>query len=228
MAPRPASRAGTTTIIDFVHPERGEAFLDALRARLDEAAVATADYGLHMAVTWWGDDTAESMASCIEEGVPTFKLYMAYKETVGLAEADLVKAMATISDLDALALIHAEHGDAIEHLRDRYAAQGKLAPLYHPLSRPAALEGEATNRIASLSGVLGTSIYVVHVTCRESVEAIARAQQAGAPVHGETCPQYLLLDTSAYDQPDLRGCRLRHRSSAAGFEQPGGPLGGIE
>ena len=196
---------GTTTIIDFVHPEPGEAFPDALRARLDEAANATGDYGLHMAVTWWGDRTAEFMAGCLDEGVPTFKLYMAYKETVGLEEADLVEAMATVSDLDALALIHAEHGDAIEHLRERYAAAGKLTPRYHPLSRPAALEGEATHRIATLSGVLGASIYVVHVTCRESVEAIARAQQAGAPVHGETCPQYLLLDSSAYDQPDFEG-----------------------
>lgn len=196
---------GTTTIIDFVHPERGEDPIDALSARREEAAKAVCDYGLHMAITWWGEKTAESMARCVEEGVPSFKVYMAYKASVGLDDADLVNVLQSVSDLGALALVHAEHAEMIEHLRDRFAAEGKTAPKYHALSRPSPLEGEATGRAAALAGAVGARIYIVHVTCRESVEVIATAQRRGWSVHGETCPQYLLLDDTVYDRAGFEG-----------------------
>ena len=196
---------GTTSIIDFVHPEPGESFLDALAARRAEAAVAVADHGFHMAVTWCGQGTADEMARCVAEGVPSFKLYMAYKETVGLDDDDLVAALSVIAGLDALAVVHAEHGDAIEHLRRTFAAAGDTQPVYHARSRPAPLEGEATHRIATLAGILGARLYVVHVTCRESVEAIERAQAEGWRVTGETCPQYLLLDDAVYERDDFEG-----------------------
>jgi dihydropyrimidinase len=196
---------GTTSIIDFVHPEEGQDPLDALAARRLEAVPAVADYGFHMAMTWWGETSADAMARCVAAGVPSFKIYMAYKDAVGLEDADLVSVLSTAADLDSLVIVHAEHGDAIEHLRDRFAAEGHHEPRFHALSRPSALEGEATNRIASLAGVLGARLYVVHVTCRESVEAIRRAQAEGWAVHGETCPQYLLLEDSVYDRPDFEG-----------------------
>ncbi len=196
---------GTTTIIDFVHPERGQDPIDALRSRRREAAKAVCDHGLHMAITWWGDDTARAMAECVEAGVPSFKVYLAYKATVGLDDVDLVKVFQSVADLDALALVHAEHGEMVEHLRDRFAEQGKTAPKYHALSRPSPLEGEATGRAATLAGAVGARIYVVHVTCRESVEAVAGAQRRGWSVSGETCPQYLLLDDSVYDGPGFEG-----------------------
>lgn len=196
---------GTTSIIDFVHPERGQNFLEALEARRQEASGSLADFGLHMAVTWWGDEHTEWLRRSVAAGVPSFKLYLAYKETVGLDEADLVAAMAAIAEVGGLALVHAEHGDAVEHLRLRFATQGKTAPRYHAQSRPPDLEGEATCRATTLAGVLGTHLYVVHVTCRQSIEAIARAQAAGWAVHGETCPQYLLLDDSVYETPDFEG-----------------------
>lgn len=196
---------GTTTIIDFVHPEQGQDPIEALRLRQSEAEVATCDYGLHMAVTWWGDRMGESMAECVAAGVPSFKVYTAYKATVGLDDVDLVQVLQTVADLNALTLVHAEHGEMIEHLRDRFAAQGKLEPKYHAQSRPSPLEGEATGRIAALAGAVGARVYVVHVTCRESAEAIAEAQRRGWSVHGETCPQYLLLDDSVYERPGFEG-----------------------
>ena len=101
---------GTTSIIDFVHPEREQDFLEALAARREEAAKAVADYGLHMAVTWWGDGAARGMADCVAAGVPSFKLYMAYKATVGLEDVDLVEVMRTAAELDGLLLVHAEQG----------------------------------------------------------------------------------------------------------------------
>jgi len=174
---------GTTTIIDFVHPERGEDYLQALRERKREASAAVADYGLHMGVTWWGDGTAAALARCVrEEGLSSFKAYMAYKETVGLDDADLIRVMRTSADLGALLLLHAEHGEMIEDLRDRLAASGRTEPRFH-----------------------GATLYIVHVTCREALRAIAEARAEGLPVHGETCPHYLLLDDSVYDKPDFEG-----------------------
>ncbi len=196
---------GTTTIIDFVHPEKGQNFLEALTERRAEAVDAVADYGFHMAVTWWGEETAGWMESCVEEGLPTFKTYMAYKEIVGLGDADLIQAMQTVADLGALMVIHAEHGDMIEHLRDRLAAAGKREPRYHALSRPAELEGEATTRAVALAHWTGATLYVFHVTCREALAAIAAARDDGRTIYGETCPHYLLLDDDVYEKPDFEG-----------------------
>ncbi len=200
-----AIAGGTTTIIDFVHPEKGQDFLEALEERRLEAAKAVADYGLHMAVTWWGERTAAWMARSVELGLPTFKTYMAYKSVVGLDDADLIRALQTVADLGALMVIHAEHGDMIEHLRDRFAAEGKSEPRYHALSRPSELEGEATARAVALAHWTGAALYVFHVTCREALGAIAAARAAGRRVFGETCPHYLLLDDSVYDRPDFEG-----------------------
>jgi len=201
-----ALAGGTTTIIDFVHPERGQDFFEALAARKQEAAIAVADYGFHMAVTWWGDQTAEWIARCVQqEGISSFKLYMAYLDVVGLGDGDIVRTLDAISRLEALAIVHAEHGEIIEHLRDKLFAEGKIGPESHPRSRPPEAEGEATNRIATLAHLTGAPVYVVHVTCQPAVAALRAAESHGWPVTGETCPQYLLLDESVYKKPDFEG-----------------------
>ena len=199
-----ALAGGTTTIVDFVHPERGESFLEALAARKEEAGKAVADYGLHMAVTWWGEETTRWMADCVHnQGIPSFKLYMAYKETVGLEDAALIRALEAAHNLQARVLVHAEHGDMVEHLRSRLAAAGSLGPEAHPRSRPPELEGEATERMMVLAGLTGASAYIVHVTCQQAVDALTKARDSGLEVYGETCPQYLLLDESVYEKPDF-------------------------
>jgi dihydropyrimidinase len=198
-----ALAGGTTTVLDFVHPERGQDYLEALDARQAEAAEAVIDYGLHMALTWWGELGGLWLRRCVERGVPSFKIYLAYKDTVGLDDASVVEAMAASRSAGGLVLVHAEHGDMVEHLRYRLAATGHLGPDAHPLSRPSQLEGEATHRASVLAGTLGADLYVVHVTCREATAAVAEAQRLGWPVHGETCPQYLVLDDSEYLRPDF-------------------------
>lgn len=199
-----ALAGGTTTLIDFVHPERGQDLIEALEARKREAETSVVDYGFHMAVTWWGDDVAAGMERCVRsDGVPSFKLYMAYQDTVGLPDHQLVEALATAGRLGARVLVHAEHGPVIEHLRAELAEAGELGPVSHARSRPPEAEGEATGRATVLAHLTGASLYVVHVTCRQSVEAIARARAQGWDVFGETCPQYLLLDDSVYDLPDF-------------------------
>jgi dihydropyrimidinase len=201
-----AVAGGTTTIVDFVHPERGQSFLGALASRKREAARAVCDYGLHMAVTWWGEEPRAAIRDCLEtEGVPTFKAYMAYKATVGIDDGELLEAMTAIAAGGGRLLVHAEHGEATELLRARFATEGETAPRFHALSRPPELEGEATWRAATLAATTGAELYVVHVTCADSVAALRRAREYGWPVRGETCPQYLLLDDSVYERPGFEG-----------------------
>lgn len=201
-----AIAGGTTTIIDFVHPERGQNFLEALAARQTEAQNAVADYSFHMAVTWWAEEVAPWIVQCsTTEGIPSFKAYMAYKESVGLEDSALVQAMQVIGEQDGVLLVHAENGDIIEDLRTEMAATGRTAPKYHPQSRPPETEGEATTRAIELAATAGAQLYVVHITCRQALEAVAKAKLDGQKIFGETCPQYLLLDDSVYDKPNFEG-----------------------
>lgn len=197
-----ALAGGTTTVLDFVHPERGEPYLEAIAARRREAAAAVCDYGLHLGVTWWGPESPAWIARAArEEGIPSCKLYLAYKATVGLDDREIVAALDAIARCGGMALVHAEHGDVIELLRERLAAAGELGPRSHARSRPPETEAEATGRIALLAALAGAPVYVVHVTCAEAAAAVATARARGWPVSGETCPHYLLLDDSVYDRP---------------------------
>lgn len=201
-----ALAGGTTTVIDFVHPERGQDLMEALTERKAEAARAVADWSLHMAVTWWGDSTAEWMRRCaVEEGIPSFKTYMAYRETVGIGDDDLMRVMDCAAAIDALVIVHAEHDAAISYLRRRLAAEGRSDAAAHAASRPPETEGEATARAAMMAALAGSDLYVFHVTCREAVAAIAAARARGQRLWAETCPHYLLLDDSLYSRPGVAG-----------------------
>ena len=205
---RAAVAGGTTSFIDFVHPERGQDWIEALTARRAEAAVSGCDYALHMAVTWWGDGAAEMMRRCVEEeGITSFKLYMAYKDSVGLDDDDLLRVLEAGARLGVLFVVHAELGDEVDALRDRFAAEGRLSPRYHPLSRPPELEGRAVAHIAEMARRTGARLYIVHVTCRESVDALRAARARGQDITGETCPHYLLLDDSVYEAPGFDAAR---------------------
>ncbi len=139
---------GTTSLIDFVIPGRNENLMDALAVWHGRAKKSVADYAFHMAVTWWGDQTAEWMRACVEkEGIPSFKTFMAYRGAIGVDDAELIEVMKRARELDALVMVHAEHGDMVVALQDQLMAEGKYQPKYHALSRPAPLEGEASSPI---------------------------------------------------------------------------------
>ena len=116
---------GTTSIIDFVIPNRDEDLMDALGAWHDKASKAVADYAFHMAVTWWGDKTANWMRTCVQkEGIPSFKVFMAYRGAIGVDDHELIQVMKTAKELGALVTVHAEHGDMVVEMQDRLVAQG--------------------------------------------------------------------------------------------------------
>ncbi|MCD4747293.1 MAG: dihydropyrimidinase [Bacteroidales bacterium] len=195
-----AIAGGTTSIIDFVTPEKGESLCEALIKRKEIAKKSLIDYGLHVSPTWWGRGTAEEMLHCIrEEGITSFKTYMAYKDTIGINDDILLNVMETARNSNALVTIHCENGDIIEKLRNNFIATGRTSPEYHPASRPVEAEAEAVNRAIILSGIVQCPIYIVHVSTKDSIELIFKAQVEGQKVFAETCPQYLLLNDSVYN-----------------------------
>lgn len=198
---RAALAGGTTTIIDFVTPERGQPLLEALQGRKELAGKSVCDYGFHMSLTAWNETIRREMETCVrEEGIPSFKVYLAYKETVGLEDRDLIAVMDTAARLGALVTAHCEHGDLVTYLSKKLLAAGRTEPRSHALSRPPEVEREAVVRALTFAKLTGAQLYIVHVSTKEAVREIARAQAKGRPVFAETCPHYLLLDAREYDR----------------------------
>ncbi len=197
-----AIAGGTTSIIDFVTPEKDEPLLSALEKRKKIAQKSLIDYSFHLSPISWDSSTYKEMEQCVKkEGIISFKTYLAYKNTIGINDDVLLNVMDTAKKLNALVTLHCENGDLIEKLQHNFIASGKTSIKYHPLSRPVEAEAEAVNRAVVLAKYMECPIYIVHVSTKESVDIINKAQQAGQKVFAETCPQYLMLDETVYDKP---------------------------
>lgn len=197
-----AIAGGTTTIIDFVTPAKGESFIHAFYERQNVAASSYIDYGLHMGITWWGDKSGQEIEQCIKrEGITSFKTYLAYKDSIGINDEELIETMYAVKKHGGLLTVHCEHGDMIRKLQKEFISAGKTTPQYHPLSRPASLEAEAIFRVLGFAKIIGCRIYIVHVSTAEGMAIIKAARDSGQEVYAETCPHYLLLNDSVYKKP---------------------------
>ena len=166
------------------------------------------DMGYHMAVTDLREGgSLEELAELPAQGVTSYKLFMAYKGALMVDDETLFRTMEVAAETGALVMVHAENGDAIDVLVKQALAAGNTAPHYHALTRPPETEGEATNRAIQLARVAGAPLYVVHVSCKESVEPIARAREQGWDVWGETCTQYFFIDYTYLERPDFEGAK---------------------
>ena len=195
---------GTTTIIDFVIPDPQEPLLAAFRKWRGWAEKAASDYAFHVAVTWWDESVHRDMGTLVkDEGVTSFKHFMAYKNAIMCDDETLVNSFKRALELGALPTVHAENGELVYLLQAEVAKMGITGPEGHPLSRPPMVEGEAANRAIAIADVLGVPIYVVHVSCIESAEAIARARARGQRVYGEVLAGHLVVDDSVYRNPDF-------------------------
>jgi dihydropyrimidinase len=205
-----AAHGGTTTIVDYATQSPGGSLrqaLDEWRARADAKAVI--DYGFHMCVCDMASGVPGEMARLTaEEGVTSFKLFMAYRGRLMLDDGSIFRVMQTAGECGGLICMHAENGDVIDALVAQARARGDLAPRFHALTRPARCEGEATGRALDLAAIAGAPIYIVHVTCREAVGRIARARRRGQAAFGETCPQYLFLTAEEYERPGFEGAKF--------------------
>ncbi|WP_329189038.1 dihydropyrimidinase [Actinacidiphila glaucinigra] len=205
---RAAAWGGTTTIVDFAVQSVGESLragLDSWHAKAD--AQCAIDYGFHMILSDVNEDTLKEMDILVEEGVTSFKLFMAYPGVFYSDDGRILRAMQRGADNGGLIMMHAENGIAIDVLVEQALAAGRTDPRYHGEVRRELLEAEATHRAVRLAQVAGSPLYVVHVSARQAVEQITLARDEGLNVFGETCPQYLFLSTDNLAEPDFEGAK---------------------
>ncbi|GHF78808.1 dihydropyrimidinase [Streptomyces filamentosus] len=205
---RAAAWGGTTTLVDFAvqsvgHPLREG--LDTWYAKADGNCAI--DYAFHMIMSDVTPATLREMPLLVQEGVTSFKLFMAYPGVFYSDDGQILRAMQVAADTGGLIMMHAENGIAIDVLVEQALARGETDPRYHGEVRKALLEAEATHRAIQLARVAGSPLYVVHVSAEEAVAELAAARDKGLPVFGETCPQYLFLSTDNLAEPDFEGAK---------------------
>jgi dihydropyrimidinase len=205
-----AAFGGTTSLIDFCLQSPGQSIPDALATWHEkiERCPPVIDVGFHMAITDLHDGgRLEDVARVPDEGVTSYKLFMAYKGAIMVDDETLFRTMQVAARTGALVMVHAENGDTIDVLVKQALAEGKTEPRWHAATRPPETEAEATNRAAMLAHIAGCPLYVVHVSCRESAEPIAAARSRGWRTWGETCTQYLFIDQTRLEEPDFAGAK---------------------
>ncbi|MBZ9598952.1 dihydropyrimidinase [Streptomyces yangpuensis] len=205
---RAAAWGGTTTIVDFAVQSVGHSLregLDTWYAKADGNCAV--DYAFHMILSDVNEGTLKEMDLLVEEGVTSFKLFMAYPGVFYSDDGRILRAMQRGASNGGLIMMHAENGIAIDVLVEQALARGETDPRHHGEVRKVLLEAEATHRAIQLARVAGSPLYVVHVSAEEAVAELAAARDKGLPVFGETCPQYLFLSTDNLQEPDFQGAK---------------------
>ncbi|MBB3158806.1 dihydropyrimidinase [Microbacterium proteolyticum] len=191
---RAAAWGGTTTIVDFAVQRTGERVQDGLAHWHELAAGNCAiDYGFHQIVGGVDADSLAALPGLIDEGISSFKMFMAYPGVFYADDAQILRAMQVAADTGLLTMMHAENGPVIDVLAEQLIEKGKTSPYFHGVARAWQMEEEATHRAIMLSHLTGAPLYVVHVSAKQAVEQLAWARDNGQNVFGETCPQYLYL-----------------------------------
>jgi dihydropyrimidinase len=205
---RAAAFGGTTTIIDFAVQYHGQTLNQALDVWFAKAeGKATIDYGFHLIVTELPDHRLPELAALINQGVSSFKLFMAYPGVFLVDDATIFKAMSTAGEKGGLICMHAENGVVIDVLVKRALAEGKTAPKYHGLTRPTIAEAEGVHRAIAIAQMANSPVYIVHLSCYDALKEVQAARDLGLPAFAETCPQYLFLDHSYYEQEGFEGAK---------------------
>jgi dihydropyrimidinase len=193
---RAAAWGGTTTIVDFAVQRKGQSLLEGLEAWHAKAdGNCFVDYGFHMILSDVNEQTMKEMDVLVDEGVTSFKLFMAYPGVFYSTDGEIFRAMQQARSSGATIMMHAENGIAIDVLVAQALARGETAPKYHAATRPDELEAEATGRAIALAKVAGSPVYIVHLSTTGALDAVAQARAAGQNAFAETCPQYLFLSS---------------------------------
>ncbi|MEM6381840.1 MAG: dihydropyrimidinase [Pseudomonadota bacterium] len=200
---RAALSGGTTMVVDFCLPNPEQSLLEAIDRWDNKSTRANCDYSFHMAITWWGEQVWNEMETVVrDKGINTFKHFMAYKGALMVDDDEMFSSFQRCAALGALPLVHAENGDVVAQLQEKLMAEGNNGPEAHAYSRPAEVEGEATNRAIMIADMAGVPVYIVHTSSEQAHEAIRRARQNGIRAYGEPLIQHLTLDDSEYTHPD--------------------------
>jgi len=205
---RAAAMGGTTSIVDFAIQGKGTKMRDALDTWWKKAENrACIDYGLHMIVTDLGEAGLEDMDNLVDEGVASFKLFMAYPGVLMVDDATIFKAMSQTAKNGALICMHAENGGVIDVIVQRALAEGKTGPIHHALTRPTIAEAEAVHRAIAMAEMAGAPVYIVHLSSEDALNQVREARDRGLPAFAETCPQYLLLSIDKMALPDFESAK---------------------
>jgi len=204
-----ALSGGTTMVVDFCIPGKGQRLMDAWADWDKRSAKAATDYSYHMCITYWSDQVREDMAEVVKHGVTTFKHFMAYKGALMVNDDEMFSSFRRCAELGAMPLVHAENGDVVAALQAKLMADGITGPEGHAFSRPPEVEGEAANRAIMIADAAGVPLYIVHTSSIPAHEAIARARALGKRVYGEPLIQHLVLDESEYFNKDWKHAARR-------------------
>jgi dihydropyrimidinase len=203
-----AAYGGTTSIVDFAIQYKGQTLHHAWETWMKKAeGKAAIDYGFHMIITQLSDQVEQEMDALVGQGVTSFKLFMAYPGVFMLDDASIFRALLRSGRNGGTICMHAENGGVIDVLVKKALAEGKTAPKYHALTRPARAEAEATHRAIALAEMADVPIYIVHLSAAEALEMVTEARDRGLPAYAETCPQYLFLSYDNYEEPGFEGAK---------------------
>jgi dihydropyrimidinase len=203
-----AAHGGTTCVVDFAIQYKGQTLHHAWETWMKKAErKAAIDYGFHMIITELTDQVEEEMDALVRQGVTSFKLFMAYPGVFMLDDASIFRALLRTGRNGGTICMHAENGGVIDVLVKKALAEGKTAPKYHALTRPARAEAEATHRAIALAEIADVPIYIVHLSAAEALEMVTEARDRGLPAFAETCPQYLFLSYDNYEEPGFEGAK---------------------
>ena len=205
---RAAAHGGTTTLVDFAIQEKGKSSLAALETWHAKAAGKTAiDYGFHMIITDMEDNRLWEMRRLADEGITSYKLFMAYPGVLYVDDGTLFRAMRKAGEDGTMICMHAENGIVIDEIVKRARSEGKLEPKYHALTRPTRMEAEGVHRAISIAEVAGVPVYIGHLSSSDALEQVTMARNRGVMAFAETCPQYLFLDYSYYEKEGFEGAK---------------------
>lgn len=199
---RAALRGGTTTVIDFACPNKGESLqygLDLWHKKADGRTFC--DYGFHMTIDDWNESIRAELKNMFAQGVSSFKMYMTYPAMM-TGDRDMYWALKELKSLGGICGVHCENAGVIDGMIAERKAAGELSPASHPLTRPPYLEAEAVSRLLRIAQAAEAPVVIVHLTNHESLKEVQHARDRGQTVYVETCPQYLLLDDSLYFNED--------------------------
>lgn len=195
-----AIMGGTTTILDFATQEKGKTLKEASKVWHEKADNKSyCNYGFHMAIIDWNEDIAKEMEDMINEGITSFKMYMAYTNTLKVNDGAIYEALEKSKEIGGLIGFHCENGEIIDLLVQRAIRNGNTEPKYHPLTRIDMVEKEAIERLINIAEMTDAPVYVVHLSTKKGLEAIKEGRKRGVKVYTETCPQYLLLNDKCYE-----------------------------
>jgi len=201
---RAALFGGTTSVIEFILQTQGDTLRNALKTWQEKSIPkAVGDFGYHMAVTDFNDEVAKEVVEMIEEeGITSFKTFMAYKGALMIDDGQMVQLMKVVKKHGGIVTVHATNGDMIDSLIAKNLAAGNTKPLYHYLSQPEVTEAEASGRFCDMLNYTGCTGYIVHMTCEGALNAVRKRTMRNQKVFVETCSQYLMIDASLYEKED--------------------------